>query len=102
MRQLRTRLRNCRTRSINFRSVIPPTPGATQPSVEIASPRAGNASAAALSDAAIKDATKKLQDKVDQLQIGNSANSWSDPTECRNRQSTRWQRLRCRTERCGN
>src|ERR1022692_2997770 len=69
MRQLRTRLRNCRTRSINFRSVIPPTPGATQPSVEIASPRAGNASAAALSDAAIKDATKKLQDKVDQLQI---------------------------------
>src|ERR1017187_8572289 len=48
--------------------VIPPTPGATQPSVEIARPRAGPASAAALSDAARTDATKKLQDKVDQRQ----------------------------------
>jgi Flp pilus assembly protein TadD/predicted nucleic acid-binding Zn-ribbon protein len=49
--------------------VIPPNPGSTEPSVEIDNPRAGNASAPALSDAAIKGATKKLQDKVDQLQV---------------------------------
>jgi Flp pilus assembly protein TadD len=65
--------------------VLPQRPGPPEPSVEVARPRAGDARmpvpaptpapvAAATpqpsvaSDAAIKEATKKLQDKVDQLQ----------------------------------
>jgi len=48
--------------------VVPSNPGAIEPSVEVASPSANETKAQILSDAAIKEATKKLQSKVDQLQ----------------------------------
>ena len=48
--------------------VVPSNPGTIEPSVEVASPSANETKAQILSDAAIKEATKKLQSKVDQLQ----------------------------------
>ena len=48
--------------------IVPSNPGAIEPSVEVASPRVNETKAQILSDAAIKEATKKLQSKVDQLQ----------------------------------
>lgn len=47
---------------------VPSNPGAIEPSVEVASPSANETKAQILSDAAIKEATRKLQSKVDQLQ----------------------------------
>jgi Flp pilus assembly protein TadD len=49
--------------------VVPSNPGAIKPSVEVASPSANETKAQILSDAAIKEATRKLQSKVDQLQV---------------------------------
>ena len=55
-------------------SVLPQQSGSPEPSVEVMAPRVSEAPAESLpavkppSDAAIRDATKKLQDKVDQLQ----------------------------------
>ena len=49
--------------------IVPSNPGAIEPSVEVTSPRVNETKAQILSDAAIKEATKKLQSKVDQLQV---------------------------------
>jgi len=48
--------------------IVPSNPGAIEPSVEVTSPRVNESKAQVLSDAAIKEATRKLQSKVDQLQ----------------------------------
>ena len=48
--------------------IVPSNPGAIEPSVEVGSPRVNETKAQILSDAAIKEATKTLQSKVDQLQ----------------------------------
>jgi Flp pilus assembly protein TadD len=48
--------------------IVPSNPGAIEPSVEVTSPRVNESKAQILSDAAIKEATRKLQSKVDQLQ----------------------------------
>ena len=58
--------------------VLPDKPGPAEPSVEVTAPRSSETRAplppaeprpSAATDAAIKEATKKLQDKVDQLQV---------------------------------
>jgi Flp pilus assembly protein TadD len=58
--------------------VLPDKSGPAEPSVEVAAPRTGDAPVplppaeprpSVATDAAIKEATKKLQDKVDQLQV---------------------------------
>ncbi|MEY2531602.1 MAG: hypothetical protein QOI96_1687 [Verrucomicrobiota bacterium] len=48
--------------------VVPPSPGATEPSIEIAPPRLNEKVVQLPNDDAIRDATKKLQNKVDRLQ----------------------------------
>ena len=52
--------------------VLPDKSGPAEPSVEVTAPRSSDARAPvppAATDSAIKEATKKLQDKVDQLQV---------------------------------
>ena len=67
---------SCFLRALPF---CPINPGPAEPSVEVTAPRSSDSRVAAVpaaeprpsvaTDAAIKEATKKLQDKVDQLQV---------------------------------